>query len=263
MTGFLSKYLSFTQLSMKQTLMYKTALFGRVFLVTLLVSIFYKLWQVVFQSYDDLPFTFIDAVWYIATTESILNGYFKTSPQIDQDIKNGDIVYSLNRPASYFLMKQFDALGIMAVRMPLCLGVGWSMAFLLTQSLPSGIHLLPIVFLCSFLAANLHSLWTSICGLTAFWTQDSAPTYLVYSKLTFLFGGLLFPLDIYPEWIQQVALWTPFSVIFYGPASMLFNPDLMHVSTIFIRLIFWTVVTIGLNMVVFNLCQKRLSVNGG
>ncbi|GGS39602.1 ABC transporter permease [Deinococcus knuensis] len=58
-------------------------------------------------------------------------------------------------------------------------------------------------------------------GLLAFWTESSTSfqelAWLVYAAL----GGMFAPLDFYPAWVQNVAVWTPFPYMLGLPAQLL------------------------------------------
>ena len=58
-------------------------------------------------------------------------------------------------------------------------------------------------------------------GLLAFWTESSTAfsevAWLVYAAL----GGLFAPLTFYPQWVQNIAVWTPFPYMLGLPAQLL------------------------------------------
>lgn len=60
------------------------------------------------------------------------------------------------------------------------------------------------------LGFSVRFLYEYAIGLLAFWTESSASfqevVWLVYAAL----GGMFAPLAFYPEWVQRVAVWTPF-----------------------------------------------------
>ncbi|MBI5356457.1 ABC-2 family transporter protein [Candidatus Collierbacteria bacterium] len=58
-------------------------------------------------------------------------------------------------------------------------------------------------------------------GLTGFWTNEVwAPRFLLMVVLQFL-AGLMFPLDVLPQTIQNLAMWTPFPYLVYFPAQVM------------------------------------------
>lgn len=77
-----------------------------------------------------------------------------------------------------------------------------------------GLGLAALGFCCRFL-------WEYTIGLLAFWTESSTS----FQELMWLFyaalGGMFAPLAFYPEWVQAVAVWTPFPYMLGLPAQLL------------------------------------------
>ena len=46
---------------------------------------------------------------------------------------------------------------------------------------------------------------TAAIGLSAFWIVDTSPVYWIWQKLAFVLGGLLLPLELYPDWLRALA----------------------------------------------------------
>lgn len=62
-------------------------------------------------------------------------------------------------------------------------------------------------------------------------------------KMLFLFGGLLLPLEIYPDWMQTIAWATPFPAILYGPASYAFDKSGGEIALLLFIQSLWVVLT--------------------
>ena len=56
-------------------------------------------------------------------------------------------------------------------------------------------------------------------GLLAFWLEDVSPVYWVSQKALFVLGGLMLPIELYPDFIRRAAAFTPFPSVLAGPAS--------------------------------------------
>src|SRR5205814_5215181 len=63
-------------------------------------------------------------------------------------------------------------------------------------------------------------------GLLAFWTEDTQSFSFVFSRLTLVLGGVLAPLEIFPQPLRSIAQVLPFSAILYGPARTLAHFEL-------------------------------------
>src|SRR2546425_407288 len=64
-----------------------------------------------------------------------------------------------------------------------------------------------------------------IVGLCAFWLESTIGLALLYSRLTMLLGGMLMPLEVFPQRVQPVLRWLPFATVVYGPARMFVAPE--------------------------------------
>ncbi len=60
-------------------------------------------------------------------------------------------------------------------------------------------------------------------GYAAAWTGSSAPLFWIWQKLTFVLGGLMIPLTLYPAPYGSLAAASPFAAMFFAPASFLLD----------------------------------------
>src|SRR5439155_15074726 len=61
-------------------------------------------------------------------------------------------------------------------------------------------------------------------GLLSFWVEDTWAFDFIYRRLVMLLGGMMIPLDIFPEPLSSIARALPFSYIVYGPTRMWVTP---------------------------------------
>jgi ABC-2 type transport system permease protein len=100
-------------------------------------------------------------------------------------------------------------------------------------------------------------------GITAFWLGDIAPVYWIWQKLTFVLGGLLLPLTVYPDWVIRIARATPFSAVLAGPASFVLGRPVFGSGTLVLALVGWASVAGLMATAAFRIAVKRLQLNGG
>jgi ABC-2 type transport system permease protein len=111
-------------------------------------------------------------------------------------------------------------------------------------------------------AAVLAELYVAL-GLLSFWLSDATPLYWVASKLMFILGGLMLPLELYPRWLQLIAACTPFPSLLAGPGSfVLHEPDSLA-WRLGLQLCFWALVLFGLVELLFRRAVRALQVGGG
>jgi ABC-2 type transport system permease protein len=63
-------------------------------------------------------------------------------------------------------------------------------------------------------------------GATAFWARRCLAAYLVLQKASFLLGGLMAPVTLYPPLLARLAAASPFAAQIYWPASLTLEPSL-------------------------------------
>lgn len=200
-------------------------------------------------------------VWYVALTEWVVLAMPLLSVEIEEDVRRGDIAYRIARPVSYLWTKVAEGLGNGLVRLAMIGGCGGVAAWLLTGTPPPrGVLLsLPLATLSFFLLV----LWQAALGLTAFWIGDTQPLFWVWQKLLFLLGGLLFPLDVYPEWLQRAAYFTPFAPLLHGWARLALDPDPALAAETGLLLAGWGVALVVFLAWLYRRALVVLDVNGG
>ncbi len=200
-------------------------------------------------------------VWYIALTEWVMIAMPLLSVDIEEDVRRGDIAYRIARPVSYLWTKVAEGLGNGLVRLLMIGACGGVAAWLLTGTPPPrGILLsLPLATLSFFLLV----LWQAAIGLTAFWIGDTQPLFWIWQKLFFAFGGLLFPLEVYPEWLQRAAYFTPFAPLLHGWARLAFDPDPGLAARTALMLLGWGVALVAFVSWLYRRGLAVLDVNGG
>jgi len=228
-----------------------------------LLLIFSRLWKAVAADGGTGMFTVTSLIWYLAITEWITLSAPATYLKIEEDVRRGDIAYSLTRPASYLSVRLAEGAGEMFVRLCWLAVVGFLAAYFMSGGLPADPRGLLLAIPVGLLASVLTLLFQVGIGLSAFWIQEAAPVFWIWQKLTFVFGGLLFPLDIYPDWLRGFAEWTPFAPMIYGCGRMAFGFEPAVAAGVAGQLLVWILVTyLGIAWM-FRRALVVVNVNGG
>ena len=200
--------------------------------------------------------------WYVFITELVMTN--RKDQNMINEVKSWTIVTFLNKPINfvgfYFSQTYFKTLLNMLIVGSFC-GV---IVFLVTGNFPRfGIWPF-LLFLLSFLiGVAILSLISLMIALFAFMLEDSTFIRLLINKLYFIFGGLFFPLDIYPRRMQLLAECFPFKYYLYAPAKFFTTGDLHFFVGYFPMQIGWLVVVALLVRRMYVKAVKRLEVNGG
>ena len=258
-----SKYAAFARFGYATARAEPAELYARVVFFFMILGVFSSLWRAVAATGANVGGDANTLVWYLAMTEWILLGAPHIQFRIEDDVRRGDVAYQVTRPASYLGGHLALSLGALAARSPVlfvtaCVA-GWTFG---GHALP---RVLPMVYVIVFGAAGsiLVTAFNVVMGLTAFWLGDIAPVYWIWQKLIFVLGGLLLPLQLYPDLVVRVARFTPFPALLTGPASFLLERPFFDAPTLAFALIGWSIVAVGVAVLLFRRATRDLQVNGG
>jgi len=102
-----------------------------------------------------------------------------------------------------------------------------------------------------------------LIGLAAFISEEVAPYEWIYQKFAFIFGGLLIPLDFYPDWLQTIAHALPFPSMLYGPARLFVNADIDLFASVLLQQAIWIFVLGVVLAIAYRRGLAYITVNGG
>lgn len=139
----------------------------------------------------------------------------------DRGVKQGELSPMLMRPLHPMWDYVTEHWGELFVRLPIVLvilAVGLSLAGAWEWSL---LERVPQFLLGLVLAWTINFLLHALAGMLAFWT-DNVLGYdtLVYQLYTML-GGIVVPIELFPETAQKILAWTPFPYILDLPVRMM------------------------------------------
>ncbi len=260
------KYGAITLTNLQNQLAYVWDALGRAVFIILIMFIFVQLWSAVYESQaaDEIAgFTLANTIWYFLIAEMIELGKFRHDQRISEEVKDGSIAYTLNRPYNYLAYHFFNGLGETIVKMALIFLLGLPIV-IGSVGLPLiSWQSIPAILFVMFLAIVLDFCMASSIGLLAFVTEDTFSFRLIYQKLMFILGGLLIPLDFLPEWLRRIARILPFSQVTYAPAKLFvsFSWQLFF-GTVALQLI-WIAIMGFLLFLQYRWATRRLVVNGG
>lgn len=259
----LSKYFTIFKFSFIHALKNYYALIGlSIFLMTCLI-IFAHLWKIAAAKTGVISLNPEQLLWYIAFNEWVLVSIPDTQDEMEQDLRSGRLAYLLPRPISYLGSTFAEAVGTLSVNLLVLGGVTFLFTWWQVGGLPFHPIGLPVTIVFGFLAGLLAIIFQMVIGLSAFWIQEVSPFYWVWEKLLFMFGGLMLPLTVYPEWMQMIASFTPFPAILGGRSALALDFNLQSILTLTTSLIGWG--TIGLIFValLYRRGLRILNVEGG
>jgi ABC-2 type transport system permease protein len=196
-------------------------------------------------------------------TEAIVLSAPRVSVEVDEDVRTGRLAVHLLRPLSYTLFLMAKTLGERAVRFAMNIVSGSIVALVLVGPIPlslSGLgmfaFILPAAFVLDFLAYLF-------IGLFAFWLESTVGLWILYSRLTMLLGGMLMPIEIFPERLQPILRNLPFAMMVYGPARIFVAPNARTLWSIAVTQA-WGLAAFSIAVcVIQHIALKRIQSNGG
>lgn len=258
-----NKYVAFALTSARQRLLDRSAVVGRMAFYAILLFIFSRLWEVVLADETVGGIGPANFVWYLAITEWIVLSLPEIYIDVERDVNDGDLAYRLTRPAPYPVARLAEAFGDALVRLA-SLGVaGFGLAWAMTGSIPLSPLVLALLVPLGVLSAATSLVFHFTIGLSSFWIHDCRPVYWIWQKAGFVLGGLIVPLELYPQWLRTIAEWSPFSAMLHGPAHLGLGGDPSDASFVAARLVVWLAVAAGVLAFTYHRAVRRLTMGGG
>jgi ABC-2 type transport system permease protein len=260
-----AKYWSIFQITLINSLAYPGELVGRSLMIIPFMWIFYQLWKVTYSAAGADVISGLslrDMLWYLMLAETIELGRPPIARTMSENVKDGSIAYILNKPYDFLWYQFSTAMGETIFRALLnALFGGLTVWFLVGgPNHPEGF----LIAIPAILGAwVLHFCINAMIGLSAFVVEDVSAFTWIYQKLAFIFGGMLIPLDFYPQWLQVIAKAMPFASAIYAPSRLFVTPSVaLFINVMSLQLI-WILVLSVILAVVYRRGLTQLTVNGG
>ncbi len=259
------KYFEVGKVSFYNSFVYLFDFLAKSLFIGLIIFIFINLWKVVYGDSTSLidGFTINMIVWYLVMTEAIVTSQSKLLEEIGNEVRSGDIANSLNKPYNYILFKYFAGLGTTFVRFFVTFTVGSIVTLIFIGGMPINVVNLPLIFLVVFMAITINFLMMVLLGIFAFWLEDARALSFIYQKFVFVFGGMLLPLELFPQWLGNISKILPFSYVAYHPAKLWVMFNWQDFFNVIVNQILWIIIFIVLITITYKICIKKISINGG
>jgi ABC-2 type transport system permease protein len=262
----LRKYAWIGLTSARSNLAYLGEVATRVIFLGVILYIFLQLWRATYAQTGAIQLgglTLTQMLWYLAMTESIILSGPRVAQEVDQDVRTGALSIQLIRPLSYPLYRLWNTLGERLTRFVLNALVGATIALLFVGPIPLSLAGLALFVPTLLLAFVLDFLGHFLIGLAAFWLEDTSGLMLIYTRVTMILGGMLLPIELFPDSWQPLIKALPFASIVYGPARMFIHPNLAYLGELVLRqgvaiLLFAAAVAL-----VYRVALKRIHAHGG
>lgn len=142
-----------------------------------------------------------------------------------QEIKKGEIVFSIMRPFSYYGKRFFEDFGWHAVGVWVGLLASLMVGFFFKNYLVFNLDLKTVAMIVPAIILSILVVFgLSMCmGLTAFWFTEIWALDSIFWITRSLLGGQGIPLSFVPEAFQKLVIFLPFRYTFSFPLEIFFN----------------------------------------
>jgi ABC-2 type transport system permease protein len=250
------KYLAVAGIALRQRLSERASLLLRAFMHVAMLLVFSRVWAAVVPNPGNY-------VWYLAVTEWVMLSQPRLFVVIERDVRSGDIASMLARPVSYVVIKIVETLGELIPSLCVLGVAGGVTAFLLSGGLPREPLGLLAALVLGVLGSLLWTLCSTLIGLSAFWLHDCTPVYYIWQKAAFVLGGMFVPLELYPSWLRSLALWSPFSALINGPASMVLHYDPLRALLLACKLLVYIALAAVVVRFTWSRAVRAIELGGG
>lgn len=262
----MSKYFYIAVTSIRSKLAYLGEIGSKTIFLFVVLYIFLCLWKVTYSETNQAALgglTLKQMLWYLVVTESIILSLPPIASVVDQDVRTGALSMQLIRPLSYPLNVLANTLGERVLSFAINFAVGSIIACLFVGPIGLNVSQLVMFFLLLPLSFALDFSIYFLIGLAAFWLEDTSGLSLIYSRMTMILGGMLIPIELFPDGWQQVLRVLPFSAIVYGPARIFVTGD----QSLFFSLLAQQLVAIlafaVIIRLIYGIALKRVFSHGG
>ncbi len=262
----LRKYVAILHVSIANNLAYIMEVLFRALFMIAVVFILSQLWKTTFSTRGAKlisGFSINTMIWYLVCAETIALSLPALTKRIDLEVRSGQLAYLLGRPCNYIFYNFAQYLGERLVRLLMNVLVGVTLG-LLVAGIPDwnwiGLLACPLTV---FLAVCIDFVIYFSIGLLAFWTEETQPFVLIFNRLTLVLGGVLAPLEIFPQPLRSIAQVLPFSAILYGPARTLVHFEVDRFAWLLVQQVITLMVGSMILLLLYSVAIRRVNINGG
>ncbi len=265
-------YLPFAVNEIKRSLAYRASFYLFVLCSCFGAFISYFLWMAIYGSSDAAVLggltrnEMIVYVFMSYVTSQIVN--VEISDYISDDVMEGTVAMTLIKPIDYRMSLIFRAFGNVFYRfMAPAVFVWIGLEIYKVNALGIGVTSIKDILLYLFsstLSILIFLLFDFCFGMVAFVTTYMFGMAMAKSALLLFLSGQLIPISFFPEALQQIFMFLPFSSMIYTPVMVCLGKySGSELAFVLGRQLVWVVVLYVLGTFLWQRITKRLIVLGG
>lgn len=260
------KYVGLFRIHLKNHFAYVHDFLIRTLFLLVVLFIFTQLWGVTYEvtGRDRIAgFSLPMMMWYLTVTESMMMAYPPLVERVEQEVKSGQVAVTLIRPFSYVGAHFSAYLAEFILRLSINLVIGGALVFLLFGPPEVGPGQAGRFLLFLPVSLVIHFSFTMCIALLAFWFEEVQGFHLIYTRLLMTLGGMMLPLEIFPESVERLAHVLPFQAVIYLPAKMMVTEPGGLWWSLWLKQIGWALFSLALMGAIYRRGVRNLDLNGG
>jgi len=223
----MKKYLSVFNISLRQEFAYKLNFFMWRFRNILNILVFFFLWNSIFEIDHTEVFGYTkERILTYAIILIMVRSISLSSRSVDvaSQIANGEISNLLVKPVNFF--KYWLARDISSKILNLLFSVLEVFILVYLLNPPIFVQINPVIIGLFFFSIIISSLiYFNILMLTnfvTFWMPEAnwGAQFLIIVVIVEFFSGAFFPIDIFPDFLYRIIMFTPFPYLIYTPIKI-------------------------------------------
>ncbi|HUX40075.1 MAG TPA: hypothetical protein VMV83_02820 [Rectinemataceae bacterium] len=258
------KYLEAARLGIGTRLAYRGNAISRALTYGLFIFVFSRIWTTVMAGKAELGGYGLQAlIWYFIVAELPSFSYGRFFGTVAEDVKSGQIAYLVARPWSFLGYGFASAMGPALLDMGTFIVEGFALGLLFTGLFPLVHPLQAAALLVSLLLSGIiqYHFQASI-ALTAFWVEENAAFLWIWQKLALVIGTLM-PIELLPETVRRIAVWTPFPWIAWAPGRIAVAWEGGQSLILLAGQLAWCLAAIIVSRLVYAAGRRRIAAQGG
>lgn len=262
----LRKYGQISKITMANSLVYFWNFLSKNLFFVFIMFVYLMLWKSIYAQKGSIVggLTLNQMVWYLIFTELVTLSRTDIHMQVNDDVKSGNIAYLLNKPYNYVIYCFSYFIGEVGIKLLTNGIVGVAIGLVYAGSL-KGFNFanLPFILISLIIGCCINFFIYITLALTSFWFEDNTAFFWIYSKLIFTLGGMLMPIELFPDWLQKISHYLPFAYVTYVPARLAVDFSFSAFLRGFSIQILYLLIFFAAAMALYWKGAKNLNVNGG
>lgn len=218
----------------------RSDLLSKLVIFSVLLLVFDKIFAIMPLERLNMPQITADCLlWYFVMTEIVTVGSQGLRRDFGRAIAAGQITSLMQRPGSMMLLTMARLFGSYLTQMALLLGFVCIALPLLGLPMPMPWTYMPLLVVMLALGGLITLLLGYMTGIFEIFGPYSQPIDWIVHKFVMAFGGLFFPVSLFPAFAQEIVMLTPFPAILFIPGNMMLDVSGGAILGGLLRQLFW------------------------